>query len=164
VPSSTVTGDAAASAFVGRAADVRALTDAVAAAGAGRGCVALVSGEPGIGKTSLVAEVVSRVDATVCWSFCRPSDAASAFRLWSTVLDRVRRDVLADAPPALVEAGALAERLLHGAGSGGREGSGVGSAAGLDDRLAAFDAIEMLLHAAANRTPLVVIVEDLHCP
>ncbi|MDY7106768.1 MAG: hypothetical protein S0880_36800 [Actinomycetota bacterium] len=56
-------------------------------------------------------------------------------------------------------------RLLDGARAGETAAVGDnGAGLGLDDRLAAFDAVETLLHAAADRTPLVVIVEDLHCP
>jgi DNA-binding SARP family transcriptional activator len=44
----------------GRAAELRALTAAWTAARAGRGCVVLITGEAGIGKTRLVAELARR--------------------------------------------------------------------------------------------------------
>ncbi|MFI6679658.1 AAA family ATPase [Kribbella sp. NPDC050470] len=47
--------------LIGRSAELRRLEDAVASAAAGRGAVALVAGEAGIGKTRLVSELCDRV-------------------------------------------------------------------------------------------------------
>ena len=50
----------ASAAFVGRARELEELTRALAAARAGNGVTVLVTGEPGIGKTRLAAELVRR--------------------------------------------------------------------------------------------------------
>jgi DNA-binding CsgD family transcriptional regulator len=57
-----------------RADDLAALTAALDAAAAGAGAVALVGGEAGIGKTSLVAELARREGdrARVLWGVCDP--------------------------------------------------------------------------------------------
>ena len=47
--------------FVGRTEELRAMTEAWEVAAGGRRVLALVSGEPGIGKTTLVAELARRV-------------------------------------------------------------------------------------------------------
>jgi DNA-binding CsgD family transcriptional regulator len=50
-------------AFVGRAADLEQLRRVLERAGAGEGCVALLVGEPGVGKTRLAREFGARADA-----------------------------------------------------------------------------------------------------
>src|SRR5512138_1526132 len=57
-----------------RADDLAALTGALSAAATGAGGIALVSGEAGIGKTSLVAEFARRegARARVLWGACDP--------------------------------------------------------------------------------------------
>src|SRR5205085_7624225 len=52
---------AASPAFVGRTEEVRVLEDAWSRAAAGRRVLALVSGEPGMGKTALAAELPKAV-------------------------------------------------------------------------------------------------------
>ncbi len=53
-----------------RETQLDALAGALAAAAAGHGSIALVTGEAGIGKTSLVREFASRADARVLWAGC----------------------------------------------------------------------------------------------
>jgi predicted ATPase len=54
-----VRGHLSTAAFVGRAAELDALVGAYSAAAAGRGTVALVGGEAGVGKSRLVVEVAA---------------------------------------------------------------------------------------------------------
>ncbi|HSP30285.1 MAG TPA: BTAD domain-containing putative transcriptional regulator, partial [Ilumatobacteraceae bacterium] len=64
-------GDAARSSCVGRQRELEVLEDAWASVAAGRRRLTLVSGEPGIGKTRLVAELASTVeDATIAYGWC----------------------------------------------------------------------------------------------
>ncbi|MDT7712117.1 MAG: hypothetical protein QOG46_806 [Pseudonocardiales bacterium] len=51
--------------FVGRESVLQRLVDMVAAVARGRGRVVLVSGEPGIGKTSLLRRVGELLDVPV---------------------------------------------------------------------------------------------------
>ena len=54
-----------------RESALHSLGDALAAARAGHGCTVLISGEAGIGKTSLVAQFASaRCDAQILWGGC----------------------------------------------------------------------------------------------
>jgi len=76
--------------LVGRVAEVVALDRLRAAAAAGSGAAALLVGEPGIGKTALVEEVVSRAlaaGATVLTGRAEPDEGAPAYWPWSRLLD-----------------------------------------------------------------------------
>ncbi|MGW1514081.1 BTAD domain-containing putative transcriptional regulator [Streptomyces sp. NPDC002394] len=72
--------------FVGREAAVRRLTEALAAAEAGRGQVVLVSGEPGAGKTSLLRRFAERSGVPVLWGTCAEHLAPPPLSLWQQVL------------------------------------------------------------------------------
>src|SRR5256885_12726175 len=76
-------------AFVGRTADLAQLRRAVSQAVDGHGRLALIAGEPGIGKTRL-ADVLAgwSTDRGVCalWGRCRDGDSAPAFWPWIEVL------------------------------------------------------------------------------
>ncbi|HVL27642.1 MAG TPA: AAA family ATPase, partial [Acidimicrobiales bacterium] len=81
--------------FVGRDGEREALEVAFAAAAAGRGRVALVAGEPGIGKTRLnevVAEEVAGRGGLVAWGRCHQDDVAPAFWPWVEVIASLMRD------------------------------------------------------------------------
>ncbi|MER6137061.1 BTAD domain-containing putative transcriptional regulator [Streptomyces sp. NPDC001815] len=76
--------------FVGREAAIRQLTEALAAAEAGRGQVVTVSGEPGAGKTSLLRRFAERSGVPVLWGTC-PEDLtvpplSLSLSLWEQVL------------------------------------------------------------------------------
>jgi len=62
-------------------AEIKALLDQ---ARASRGGLVLVSGEAGIGKTRLAAEVVNQAhDFRTVWSWCAPAPAGDSFRPWA---------------------------------------------------------------------------------
>ncbi len=66
--------------LVGRAAELRTLLDAYDEARSGHGGAVVISGEPGIGKTRLVEELVGRVpDAMVAWGRCPETGAQAAY-------------------------------------------------------------------------------------
>ena len=70
--------------FVGRRDALRVLATAIEAAGSGDGRVVVVAGEPGIGKTRLVAEAVTGHEAR--WANCWQGDGAPAFWPWRQLL------------------------------------------------------------------------------
>ncbi|MFF0479620.1 BTAD domain-containing putative transcriptional regulator, partial [Streptomyces sp. NPDC004284] len=76
----------AADVFVGREAAVRELTEALAAAEAGRGQLVTVSGEPGAGKTSLLRRFAERSGVPVLWGTCAEHLAPPPLSLWQQVL------------------------------------------------------------------------------
>ena len=74
--------------LVGRARELSALERSVSAATAGHGSLVLVGGEPGIGKTSLVAEVARRASTrgvVTGWGVS-PAAGASPFLPWRSAL------------------------------------------------------------------------------
>src|SRR5262245_1625791 len=71
--------------FVGRSAEIAALDAALEAARSGYGGVALLAGEPGIGKTRLADELSERAaaqGALVLWGRCYEGAGAPAFWPW----------------------------------------------------------------------------------
>lgn len=141
--------------LVGRDAQLTALHRALDDAAAARGGVVIVSGEPGIGKTHLVAEFARRATAEgvrTVWGRCHEADPAPAFWPWTEVL----RAVQPSAP-----AGTSGPSLL------GREARGRGLGAGLDldpatAPLRVYEETTRHLLAVAGEQPLVVVLEDLH--
>src|SRR3989442_11259127 len=79
--SQAVPGDA----LVGRGRELDELVGALADAGAGRGSLFLVTGEPGVGKTRLVDALSARardVGALVLWGRCWESGGAPPYWPW----------------------------------------------------------------------------------
>ena len=90
--------------LVGRAGDVTALRADLASMRSGRGRLALVGGEPGVGKTRLAEEIATEaaeLGATVVWGRCYEGRGAPAFWPWvqiiSDLLDRFDHAAVTDA-------------------------------------------------------------------
>jgi DNA-binding CsgD family transcriptional regulator len=152
--------------FVGREAELGALTADLETALAGRGGLVLLAGEPGIGKTRLAEELAAAAaarGALVLWGRSWEGEGAPAFWPWVQV---VRAYVQAADPAAL------------------RQDLGVGAAdvaqvvPAVRDRLPGlptpppvepeaarfqlFDSMAGFLRAAATRRPLLLVLDDLH--
>ena len=96
--------------FVGRDEQLRALSDKVASAVDGRGSLVLIGGEPGVGKTSLVRQVISdaeRRGALAVFGRCYESEGSVAYSPFVEMLEQalslmpadvVREDMADDAP------------------------------------------------------------------
>jgi hypothetical protein len=127
---------------IGRTAELERLRGALAQAWSAAARTVVVSGEPGIGKTTLLdalaAEAVRR-GGVALWGRADPEDRA--YGVWRAVLR-----ALAGEPDATLA------RLLGGAGEPGGE----------EERLRLFDAVAGALARAAADQPLLVILEDLH--
>jgi predicted ATPase len=75
--------------FVGRAAEMGLLSAALDDACAGQGSVALLAGEPGIGKTRIAEELglqATRRGAQVLWGRCYEGGSAPAFWPWIQII------------------------------------------------------------------------------
>ena len=143
---------AATAPLVGRAADLRRITEAAMTACAGVTRSVLVTGEAGIGKSRLVAEAVAGIDdaLVVTGHAAEVSTGEIAFGVIAdTLRDLVR--VVGDEVLTPGERAALAPLL-----------PGVAVGTGSVDRVHLLSAFVDLLERLAAERPLVWVVEDLH--
>jgi hypothetical protein len=151
--------------LLGRQAELAALEAALGDAREGRGRLFLLVGEPGIGKTRLADELCARVgdNARVMWGRCWEAGGAPAYWPWIEVLrplliEREPSALAEELGPAAVSVAALVPELrrrLPGLPAEPAESSA-------QARFLLFDAIARFLRAAAARTPLVIVLDDLH--
>ncbi len=130
----------------GRARELRLLDDAVDRARSGAGGVWVLSGEAGIGKTRLVAEVVRRAAAAgtaVARGQAQETAEAAPYWLWHGVLRELPE----------VPRGSEVEVVLGGA----RDGDALLTRARVHDAL-----VRLLVERAAAGPPLLVVLEDVH--
>jgi tetratricopeptide (TPR) repeat protein len=135
----------AAERFVGRADELRRIDRICTAAPDGRGAVALVSGEAGIGKTRFCDETAARARGaglTVVTARCWGEGGAPALWPWQPVLAELCGDEAA--------------RLL-GSSTAATTVEAVGA-----DRFARFSAIVDALGTVAARAPACVVIDDIH--
>lgn len=136
--------------FVGRARELEELQEALGRAAAGHGSLLLISGEPGIGKSRLIATAAE--DATVrgwqvlvgrCWE----GGGAPAYWPWIEVLREAGGD--------------FSQIALLG---GGADGDASRVEAGDPDtaRFQLFDRVGRYLAGIAAVEPCLVVLEDLH--
>ncbi|MGW5673083.1 ATP-binding protein, partial [Micromonospora sp. NPDC003776] len=149
-------------AIIGRehpAALLRAEVDRVTTS---HGGLVLVAGEPGIGKTTLVAaaaEEARQRGALVLGAACWDSDSAPGYWPWVQVLRRLRRR--ADDWALAREAAEPGLATLLGETSGTPPATDVEETGGQEE-FALYDAVTTALVAVAQRRPVVVILDDLH--
>ena len=137
--------------FVGREVALRQLVEALPAAEDGRGRVVTVSGEPGIGKTSLLRRFARLAGVPVLWGTCPEHVAAPPLWPWQQVLD-----TLAARCPERPIPGPVAELLDRDTQQLSDD---------VDDdpaTLRRFEAIVHYLTGASHTTPLVVVLDHLH--
>jgi predicted ATPase len=111
---------------------------------AGRGSLALITGDAGIGKTALVARFAAQAAASgvaVAWGRCAEAEGIPAFWPWTQVLRAT---------------GGLADGEDH---IGPQPRSAGGGAAG---RFRVFDRVVRHLSETAAGHGLVVVLDDLH--
>jgi tetratricopeptide (TPR) repeat protein len=121
--------------------------------------VAFVSGEAGIGKTSLIRAAVSdaaREGAQVAWGTCIDVEGAPGYWPWAQALDGLVREIGLDL--ARANAGDDVAVLASIVPSFGAPSHGDTSARG---RLLLMDAANRFLQALAAAQPLVVVLDDL---
>ena len=150
-----------ASPFVGREALLAKLEAALASASAGRARIALLAGEPGIGKTRTTEELAARARASGALSAtgrCHEGEGAPAFWPWRGLLRalaaRSERTALTDAMGADASELALLAPELGVA-------SGV-AVEGEPARFRLFDALAAFVRRLAQKRPLLLVLDDLH--
>lgn len=148
--------------FVGRRTALDALEGAFASAAAGRGALVLATGEPGVGKTTLVerfAEGVGRRGARVLWGACLDGLAGDTIGPFTRALDAVAADPRVRAAIDALGAAAPVVRAALPSLRGAWPPVPLGPH---EERVRTFDAIARLLRELARDAPVVLVVEDLH--
>src|SRR5690349_10730875 len=151
-------------ALFGREAHLDQLTACWQAAAAGAGQVVVLTGEAGIGKTSLLAELTRRVGlagARIAVGAGMDVVGETPFGLW---LD-LARSLVATAAPTPADAGWPIElnRLAPGlAGRLGRPGLPPAVTAPELERLRVFDAVLRLVEWSCADRPLLLALDDAH--
>lgn len=135
--------------LVGRERERAELAALVADATQGRGGIALVGGEPGVGKTHLVENVASAAERDgmpVAWATCHQGDAAPPLWPWSQVLHQLAGTAEVPVPelaPLISPSGLLGDIDPASARS----------------RL--FDQVVASVGAAVATGPLFIVIDDL---
>lgn len=145
--------EGAPTALVGRAAELAQLQDLLDRLARGIGQVALVEGEPGAGKTRLLAEALSDAEARGVSVLHAAADELECDR----PLGPLARAVGLDDRP-LDEERALIQALLTG--DGAHPSPSLTRARELRFRL--IDAVVSLVEGLAQRAPILVVIDDLH--
>jgi DNA-binding SARP family transcriptional activator/tetratricopeptide (TPR) repeat protein len=148
----------------GRAPELRTLMAAWTAARAGHGRVVLITGEAGIGKTRLVAELARRADnagARTAVGAGVDVGGEAPLAIWQELAPQLARTV--PAPPRQAdwpaELGRLAPDL---AARLGRDAPPPSVASPELERLRLFDAVLRLVEWAASGRPVLLVAEDVH--
>ncbi len=122
------------------------------------GGLLLIGGEAGIGKTTLVGDLVSRArdqGAIAVVGTCSSSAAAPALWPWTQIVRALKRALGPEEFAGFAaEAGLETEQLIR---LRGQEQDDDG-----DPQFALFDATASMLSAIAHHRPLVLVLEDLH--
>jgi DNA-binding CsgD family transcriptional regulator/tetratricopeptide (TPR) repeat protein len=148
--------------LVGRAAELDRLTGLLTEAAAGQPVAVLVSGDAGVGKTRLVAELAAlaaRRGFTVLSGHCAElADAVPYLPLADALRDALSGPAARDAVRDAVAARPVLSRLLPDGQPGDGDGRG---APGLAQQQL-FGAVLGMLAELAGAGPVLLVLEDLH--
>ena len=152
--------------FVGRDRELDVLYRSLREAAQGHGSLVLIGGEPGIGKTRLADQVLSRAredGMRVLIGRCWDGAGAPAYWPWVQVLRMLLRGMEDEALRPLLGAGVadvaqivpeLRDRLLDVPESQTADSESA--------RFQLFDSAATFLRRAADQTPIVIMIDDLH--
>ena len=152
--------------LVGRAAERSQLLAQMDYAVSGVGCLVLVAGEAGVGKTRLLQEAARDAEwrgLQVMWGFCRENSAGEPY-------SPLREAILAGLTPLRLEQLARLDQgwmrilghLLPPIGACLPDRALVPALAPAQERERLIDALRQLLGALAQIKPVVLILENLH--
>jgi class 3 adenylate cyclase len=152
--------------FVGREHELQQLRDGLDRALAGQGRVQLLVGEPGIGKTRTAEELTTYArmrGAQVLWGRCYEGEGAPPYWPWiqivrSYVHDREPKELLSELGSGAADIAEVVSEVRQCL-------PGLQPAAKLEPeqaRFRLFDSITTFLKNASNRTPLALVLDDLH--
>jgi len=149
--------------LVGRDGEVTLLVECLAAAVEGHPQIVMCRGEPGIGKTRLADELVTRAaefGALSAWGRASDSAGAPPSWPWRQVLSALAGVVdvvdIARARGFAADLAPLASDVFSGADRWSD------FLATPEDRFRQFEAVSRLLRDLSRRRPLVIVLDDLH--
>lgn len=157
--------------FVGRAAELASLREAMLLALRGQGRMAVLSGEPGIGKTHIAQQLADEAAAAglrVLWGRCPEEPGAPPYWPWRQAMRRCIADWNRCTLRTVAGHGAgdlavfepeIAARLELPAVAAPAHDSAEAAAAA---RFRLFDAVGGFWQRAAATAPLLLILDDLH--
>jgi predicted ATPase/class 3 adenylate cyclase len=152
--------------FVGRASEMKQLRTAVDQAISNRGCLYMLAGEPGIGKTRTTEELVSYArlrDVQALVGHCYEGEGAPAYWPWVQII----RSYVHDRDPAelLSEMGAGAPDIAQVVSEVRERLPGLPAPPELEPeraRFRLFDSVTSFLKNASRKQPLLIVLDDLH--
>jgi tetratricopeptide (TPR) repeat protein len=152
--------------FTGRDGDISLLRTTWERTSQGQQQIAVVTGEPGVGKTRLVREFARSVarQATVLFGRC-DREAFVAYAPWVAILQWIVRTMPAQALRrhlAGIEAGSELAQIIPEISDRIHIGDAHGSAAPDGRRYRLFEAASQLLAAASRSIPILLVIDDLH--
>lgn len=148
--------------LVGRAAEREALARLLEGAREARGAVALVTGEAGIGKTSVVEALMDKARQTgvrVLVGRCYEGDEAPPFWPWAQLIRDFARDTGDFTGEELQDVAGDLSVLVP---SLGPPAESAAVASGEVARMRLFDSIATFAQRLAAQTPTMLVLEDLH--
>ncbi len=151
--------------FVGRGAPLERLTAKLTDAAAGRGGIAMLRGEPGIGKTRLLEEfsdLARQRGATVLLGSCYHGEWHPPYGPFGEAILRYAREAPTEFREAIGKRASLIARIapaLHDSIGDIPEPMTVDKE---EERFRLFDAVAQFMLALARRAPLVLVLDDLH--
>lgn len=150
--------------FVGRLDEVRRLDRLITSARDGRGGLAFIAGDAGIGKSLLAAQVASLAAAEgmfVATGHCRHEEGAPSYWPWSQLLrdcaEILNSELHGISARGLDLLGRIAPEL-----TGGEIFEGIGGSVDTGARYELMHAVATVLRQVAETRPLVVVIEDFH--
>ncbi|MDH3680385.1 MAG: AAA family ATPase [Acidimicrobiia bacterium] len=151
--------------FVGRDDQLGVLSAAASAIAAGRGASVLISGEPGSGKTSLVAEHCARLpEGVVTWGRCRAVARDQALWPWGQLLDGLGMHLGPTIGRGLDELLVLAPMLgddeADGSSPGTRTGGTEPTGRPIGEPAVLFRPAVELLRRISDEVPVTIVIDD----
>ena len=138
----------------GRSHALGVLAEVLADAAAGHGQLVLLSGEAGIGKTALAADLVRTAKGhgvQVAWAACRQGSGSPSYWPWVQTMRAISQQ------PEVVDLGELVG-LERASGRAAADASTDEDTA----RFSLFDRLSTVLTEAARPRPTAVVLDDLH--
>jgi DNA-binding CsgD family transcriptional regulator len=163
-------GHAAAGArsLIGRERELASISRLLDESRSGQGRILLISGEAGIGKSRLLAEVelmAGRREVPVLWGRAAEAEGAPPYWPWLQVLRRLDVAVPQGPEPAQSDWLSVVSRLSPtrpGTAAPESVAAQVSALGSADERFIVFESIAQVLSATAEARGLVILLDDLH--